>query len=192
MIKRRITIELAFIVIFMPSITFAEPETRINTVYYMVDGDTAESIWADIIAKSPVEQNGERHVAQTRWNVGWQFWWVDSGDACEITRVTSSLDVSYTLPRLRQNPSVSDQLTARWNTYSAALFEHEQGHKDLGFRAAVEIENRIKEIGSRRSCKQLELEANEIGNSVIANYSQIEKEYDRSTNHGLNTGAVFP
>ena len=35
-------------------------------------------------------------------------------------------------------------------------------------------------------------DANEIGKNVIAKYSRIEKDYDRTTNHGLNTGAVFP
>jgi len=47
-------------------------------------------------------------------------------------------------------------------------------------------------MASRNSCEQLESDANEIGKSVIAKYSRIEKDYDRTTNHGLNTGAVFP
>ena len=42
------------------------------------------------------------------------------------------------------------------------------------------------------SCEQLESDANEIGKSMIAKYSRIEKDYDRTTNHGLSTGAVFP
>jgi len=170
----------------------AEAETRVNNVYYMVSGNTAEDIWADLIAKSPVQQNAKRHVAHTKWNVSWQFWWLDSGDSCEISKVTTNLDVTYTLPRLKQTSSMPDSVIAHWNKYYSALFEHELGHKDLGSRAAIEIENQILNMGPRDGCEQLEFDANEIGKNVIDEYSRIEKDYDRTTNHGLKTGAVFP
>ena len=83
-------------------------------------------------------------------------------------------------------------MTAHWEKYYAALFEHEQGHKDLGVKAALEIENQLLNMGSRRSCEQLELDANKMAKDVVDKYSRLEKEFDRSTNHGLNTGAVFP
>jgi predicted secreted Zn-dependent protease len=85
-----------------------------------------------------------------------------------------------------------DSVITRWDKYYAALFDHELGHKDLGSRAAAEIENQVLNMGTRSSCEQLESDANEIGKNVIAKYSRIEKDYDRTTNHGLNTGAVFP
>ena len=83
-------------------------------------------------------------------------------------------------------------MVADWDTYYAALFDHELGHRNLGSRAAAEIENQVLNMGTRDSCEQLESDANEIGKSVIARYSRFEKDYDLTTNHGLNTGAVFP
>jgi len=183
---------LLLIFCLLPSTTLAEPETRINTVYYQVDGNTAEDIWNDIITKSPVKENGKQHVAYTRWNVNWKFWWYDHGSSCEIDKVTTKLDITYTLPRLKQSDSIPQSLTAHWEKYYAALFEHEQGHKDLGVKAALEIENKLLNMGSRRSCEQLELDANNMAKDVVDKYSRLEKQYDRSTNHGLNTGAVFP
>ncbi len=176
----------------LPLAATAEVETSVNNVYYMVEGDTARDIWADVLAKSPVRQNGKQYTANTRWNVSWQFWWRDNSNSCKISRVTTRLEVTYTLPRLNRTSSVPDSVVAEWDAYYAALFEHELGHKDLGSRAAAEIENQILNMGVRGSCEQLESDANEIGKSVIARYSRIEKDYDRETNHGLNTGAVFP
>jgi predicted secreted Zn-dependent protease len=176
----------------LPAVLFASTKPRINTVYYMVAGNTADDIWTDIIAKSPVKENGRQHVAYTRWHVNWQFWWSDNGSSCEISKLTTKLDVTYTLPRLKQSSSIPQSVTAHWEKYYAALLGHEQGHKDLGIKAAIEIEDKLSTMGPRRSCKQLELDANTMGKSVIDKYSKIEKEYDRSTNHGLNTGAVFP
>jgi predicted secreted Zn-dependent protease len=176
----------------LPVAAIAGTETRVNNVYYMVEGETAEEIWADVLAKTPVHQNGKLYAAQTRWDVNWQFLWLDNGNSCRISTVTTGLEVTYTLPRLKQAPSMPDSVVAHWDKYYAALLDHERGHRDLGSRAAAEIENRLLSMGTRGSCEKLESEANEISKSVIAKYSRIEKDYDRTTNHGLNTGAVFP
>ena len=176
----------------LPLAAIAGTETRVSNVYYMVAGETAEDIWTDVLAKTPVYQNGKRYAAHTKWNVSWQFWWLDKGNSCEITRVTTGLEVTYTLPRLKQTSSIPDSVVAHWDKYYVALFKHELGHKDVGSKAAIEIENKIYNMAPRNSCEQLESDANEIGKSVIAKYSRIDKDYDRTTNHGLNTGAVFP
>lgn len=176
----------------LPLAAIAGTETRVNNVHYMVAGETAEDIWTDVLAKTPVYQNGKRYAAHTKWNVSWQFWWLDKGNSCEITRVTTGLEVTYTLPRLKQTSSIPDSVVAHWDKYYVALFEHELGHKDVGSKAAIEIENKIYNMAPRNSCEQLESDANEIGKRVIAKYSRIDKDYDRTTNHGLNTGAVFP
>lgn len=184
---------LLFPVFFsLPQAVIAGTETRVNNVYYMVEGKTAEDIWTDVLAKTPVHQNGKRYAAHTKWNVSWQFWWLDNGNSCEISKVTTGLEVTYTLPRLKQTSSMPDSVVAHWDKYSAALFDHELGHKDLGSRAAIEIENKILNMAPRDSCERLESDANEIGKSMISKYSRFEKDYDRTTNHGLNTGAVFP
>jgi predicted secreted Zn-dependent protease len=174
------------------STALAEPEISINRVYYSIEGGSADDILADIHIKSPVQHNGRRHTAQTRWHVNWRFWWHDNGDSCKITRVTTTLDVVYTLPRLKTGSSMPEDLLARWEAFNTALLEHEQGHKDLGVRAANEIENRISAMEPKDSCSRLEQDANRIARDVIDEYSRIEEEYDRSTNHGINTGAVFP
>lgn len=192
MILHNHTTLLLLVFCSLPLAAIAEAEIRVDSVYYTVEGHTAEHIWADVIAKSPVQHNGRQHVAHTRWNVNWQFWWLTDGNSCEISKVTTRLDVTYTLPRLRQTPAMPESVIAHWDKYYSALFDHELGHKDLGARAVTEIENQISNMGPRGSCEQLESDANEIGKNVIEKYSRIEKDYDRTTNHGLNTGAVFP
>jgi predicted secreted Zn-dependent protease len=186
------TILLFLLLFLLPLTTFAKPELKTRNIYYTVSGNSAEDIWADIRKKSPVKHNGKLHVAYTKWNVNWQFWWLEKAELCEITRVKTIVDVAYTLPRLKQTAAMPDALSSRWQQYHAALLDHEQGHKELGMKAANEIENTISNMEPHTTCKQLEQAANEMGKEIINKYSKIEKDYDRSTNHGLNTGAVFP
>ena len=180
------------LLLVLPLTTFARPDIKTRNTYYIVSGNTAADIWADIIKKSPVKHNGRMHVAYTKWNVNWQFWWLENEDSCEITRVKTILDVAYTLPRLEPASAIPEALTSRWEQYNAALLSHEQGHKELGMKAAIEIENAISSMTPHTTCEQLEQAANDMGKEIIKKYSKIEKDYDRSTNHGLNTGAVFP
>jgi len=192
MVIHKLTVLLSPLFFLLPLTAFAKPELKTRNIYYTVSGNTAEDVWADISRKSPVKHNGRLHVAYTKWNVNWQFWWLEKAESCEITRVKTVLDVTYTLPRLEQTAAMPDGLSRRWQKYHAALLDHEQGHSDLGMKAASEIENAISSMASHTTCKQLEQAANEMGKEIIDKYSKIEKDYDRSTNHGLNTGAVFP
>ncbi|PCI43535.1 MAG: hypothetical protein COB41_06815 [Proteobacteria bacterium] len=45
---------------------------------------------------------------------------------------------------------------------------------------------------ARRTCKQLETDANRIAEGIIEKFKIIEKDYDSHTNHGMNDGAIFP
>jgi predicted secreted Zn-dependent protease len=157
----------------------------------MVSGKTIDAIKTDIRKKSPVKHNGRLHVAYTKWNVNWRFWWLESSDACKITRVATTLDVAYTLPKLEHPAAMPADLLERWEKYYSALYDHEQGHKDLGLKAATEIEQTISDMEPRKSCSQLERDANKLAKAVISKYSRLEKAYDRTTNHGLNTGVVL-
>jgi predicted secreted Zn-dependent protease len=191
MARDHITVLTYGILSLMPFASSAVPDLKTRNIYYMISGKTIDAIKTDIRNKTPVKHNGKLHVAYTKWNVNWRFWWLELPDACEITRVATTLDVAYTLPKLEHQAALPAKLLARWESYFSALLDHEQGHKDLGMKAATEIEQTISNMEPRTSCSQLERDANELAKTVISKYSRLEKEYDRTTNHGRNTGVIL-
>ena len=191
MARHYITVLICAVFLLMPFASPAVPDIKARNIYYMIGGKTIDAIKTDIRKKTPVKHNGKRHVAYTKWDVNWRFWWLESTDACKITRVATTLDVAYTLPKLEQQSAMPAALLERWENYYSALFDHEQGHKDLGLKAATEIEQAIANMEPRTSCSQLERDANELAKAVISKYSRLEKEYDRTTHHGRNTGVIL-
>ncbi|WP_339138765.1 MAG: DUF922 domain-containing protein [Candidatus Electrothrix sp. GW3-4] len=160
--------------------------------YYRVSGSTAREIRNDLDRKTPVNEKGKKYDAYTTWLVHWKYHWNASEDQCRITQVSTTVDVQYILPKLKRSAPLPKALVNKWERYLRALLQHENGHKDIGVRAANEIEEKIRNMKPRRTCQQLELDANRLGHKVLDKYLIIEDEFDRTTNHGGNDGAIFP
>jgi predicted secreted Zn-dependent protease len=182
----------ALLLLCLPLGADAEPTVSVTKEYYFVDGRTAQEIRNDLNAKTPVRQNGRKYDAHTKWNVDWHFWWRKKPGSCEISKVTTEVAVKYTLPELRDNYSIQNDLKEKWESYNRALVRHEEGHKDLGVNAARAIENGIWSLDPRHTCEQLEVDSNGIGHAIIEEYRILETKYDRETNHGMSEGAIFP
>ncbi|MCW8964999.1 MAG: DUF922 domain-containing Zn-dependent protease [Gammaproteobacteria bacterium] len=181
-----------FVLGFFSSYAIAESVVEIEKKYYLVSGQTEKEIRNDLDEKTPIHEGGKSYDAYTKWDVTWRFWWNESTVSCEITKLTTKVDIKYTLPKHAAAESLGTRLKKRWKTYQKALIKHEEGHKDFGINAAKGIENRIMTMGARASCDQLEEDANKIGYSVLEEYKLREKNYDRETNYGMNDGAIFP
>lgn len=163
----------------------------IDTIYYSVYGTTAHALRQDMNAKNPINESGNKHDAYTSWTVKWHFNWYIQDKQCHIKNVTTQVDVALTLPKWESRSHSNTILIHQWDRYYQALTTHENGHKEFGINAAAEIKNKLSFLSSR-TCQTLEKEANTLGREIINKYIDIEKEYDRKTNHGINNGAAFP
>lgn len=170
----------------------ADPTVKETTKYYKVNGSSAGQVRKNMTAKSPIVFEGKKFDAYTKWDVSWNFFWEEGNDICSITSVETTVTVSFTFPKWIDYYNADVALQQQWDQYMEALVEHEHGHKNIGVAAAEEIEEELLEIDSFSTCSQLERAANKRGHEIINKYVDIEKEYDKKTNHGMNTGAVFP
>ena len=185
-----IALTLTLLIISKPAVSAPTIKSKIN--YYLVSGKTANKIRKNINRKTPIHQNGKSYDAYTKWFVKWNYWWDQSKNSCEITKVKTNINIQFTLPKLKITSALPKPLKRKWENYMKALSRHEDGHKQISLRAANEIERKILNMSPRRTCKKLEIDANNIGNKILKKFIRIEKEYDRKNNHGMNDGAIFP
>ena len=171
---------------------FAEPDIEINKKYYTVSGTTAAEIRASLTSNSPVTYKGRKHDARTDWQVSWNYYWNETPRECKLTSINTSLEVSYTLPRLTTHAKLEEPLKSRWNNYYDALLKHEEGHQNFGIKSVREIEATLHALGPRKDCDTLQKDANSAGHRILKKYAKLEKAYDKETNHGIKNGAVFP
>jgi predicted secreted Zn-dependent protease len=171
----------------------SEPVVKRNTVHYEVGGATAEDIRAELNGLGPTGQVEKRRFdAHTRWHVKWTYRYRNVGQDCAIARVSTTVDVTITLPRLKADASRPAELTRAFEEFAAKLLLHEDGHAQTGIDAAKQIEAAMLAIKPHPTCDALGRAANALGHALIKEANQKDIEYDARTQHGRTQGARFP
>ena len=170
----------------------ADPVVHLENAYYSVNGETADSIYEDMIRQSPFRRTGRDYVAETSSRFNWKYTTLESQTSCTLTDVAVEVAITVTLPQL-QNPVELDQaLLENWQQYVESVRLHEQGHVDYALEAAYNLEQKIRVVPSQASCSVLEDLIRQAGKVVMDEYTSRDEAYDSETAHGISTGSAFP
>lgn len=125
-----------------------------------------------------------------RWRVRWEFRYQSGAGSCEIIASTVYLESTVTLPRWRDRERADSALIAEWDRYIGALRTHENGHRDIAYRAAGEIQRALRRVRGP-ACGMVSAEANRIAGAILQRHQRLNREYDEETRHGEAQGASW-
>ena len=178
---RRIFVFFIFLIL---STAQAEPVINIDFKHYDIFPTSIGDFRREMDKRSPIRRYGKTYKGHTRWKVKWNYEWYKKDGICNITSVSTKLNVTYTMPRLAARHEVPEPVYQYFFDYYTKLFEHEQGHMNSGLCAARDIEKAILNFGSFKSCTRLSNAATAVGRKIIKQYGKLDSEYDRITDHG--------
>ena len=154
---------------------------------YPVHARPGQTLREALNAATPITSGGQRFHGYTHWNVRWNFWWQqDTAGRCRITRVRTRLQSRIQMPELATGTVAQTAAFARYHT---ALYQHELGHVEFGRKAAQAIDRGIAALPLAPDCPTLEQQANALGQRLLAEQVQQERDYDQRTRHGATQGA---
>ena len=159
---------------------------------YAIKGATPAELRREMNARGPQGVGGRRFDGYTRWYVSWRYRYSNTGSACAIAAVTTSVKITITLPLWSDESGANSAPRRHWSRYLAALEMHEQGHRRHGVDAAHEIDSAIAVMPPAQTCDALGSQANALGKGILSKYNQRDLDYDRDTRHGATQGARFP
>ncbi|AIE74944.1 MULTISPECIES: DUF922 domain-containing Zn-dependent protease [unclassified Synechocystis] len=174
-----------------PVNTTAEPAVQIEYKYYSIYPKNKWDLNRELDQRSPIIFQGKRYRGYTQWLVRWQYRWWSTAQDCKITNVTTNLNVTYTLPRIPPNHPAEPETRRVFGRYLAALFKHEENHKNSGLYAARAIEKALLNLGSFPNCQSLQTRAESIAQQIVYQYRQRDLDYDRQTDHGRKEGIMI-
>jgi predicted secreted Zn-dependent protease len=165
----------------------AEVHEKLTQSQYDVRGDDHSSLLSVLNAATPIVFEGKKYHAFTSWSVRWNFrWFAEADGRCRITSAAIDLTSNMRLPNLIGG---STQQRQAFYPYLSALRTHESGHYQLGKDAADAIDRGIQGLQVAVTCRELERNANVLGDRLLAEYRTRERQYDQSTDYGKTQGA---
>jgi predicted secreted Zn-dependent protease len=156
---------------------------------YEVEQAPGASLLSSINRVSPIRQNGKVYHGYTVWRIDWHFRWKSlSNGFCALESVNTKLTTTMTLPKLRKTRVA---VVNEFNTFLDALTVHEEGHKQISRKGALDIDTAISQLPPQPDCKTLEFKANNVGNAIVERAKTEQIEYDAATEYGCTQGACL-
>jgi len=154
-----------------------------TVLYYDITGSTAEDLRSQMDFLGPIDDNGKRYDALTRWYIRW-CWPGFSQSPCELDKATVWYEIKVIFPCWVQFKDASPKLVAQWEEYIVALAEHENGHADYIVKNYQSVAIAIMNA----NC----LTAESAAQAALVPLRKHDDEYDAITDHGRTQGARFP
>ena len=182
-----------FLSLFLLLLSFTVAAEAIESVeykYYEISPRTPYEIKPELMRRSPIRAGSGSYNGHTDWYIDWNYTTAPGPYGCQLTNIQTKVHVIHILPVLSEH--VTDKQTIEvFNKFNDALTKHEKNHGNHGLSAAREMDKIFHEIEPQQNCRSLARMVDGIGNSIIQKYTQMDDEYDRTTNNGEAEGAVI-
>jgi predicted secreted Zn-dependent protease len=171
-----------------PDVKVEEPVIR----PYDISGTTLAELNAAAQRSGPVSKaTGARVWGMCTWRVTWNFSRGGGEGNCRIEKFTITVGATIDLPRWTNRDAAPGSVRSSWDRFAAALRLHEDGHKDIGVRAANDLSGRLSALPAEKTCAELDRKVVALGDTVLSEYRRLDQAYDRSTDNGATQGATL-
>lgn len=163
--------------------------TKVTVEHYEASPATPRDFSRAFFAATPIQVEGKPYLGQTHWHVYWDYKTQPVGSLCRVQSVSTRTEIRYIMPRLGNEATLPVDTVRRFRDYYSHLLVHEEGHGDSGRQAADDIRSALTQLAPQARCEDLGPLVERTAQGVIARYSQRDKDYDLSTQHGRSQGA---
>lgn len=160
-------------------------KTTVDIDYYEIYASDAREVFSQIASKG---SNG--FAAHTDWAISYQYTTSQRSGNCRLVSNDISLSIEYLLPKWKNEVFADLALQSRWKDWYKNLVAHEEQHGAHGEAAYESISRQFDQLDSEPSCEDLSAELASIVSITLAEYADIDDEYDRLTQHGTTEGAA--
>ena len=162
--------------------TLAEVEIEESTmVYFPIFGTTPRELQDSIRANGPYSQIVKQHVnAQIGWRLNWKFDYIRDRGQCRIGKFKIILSTEITFPKWMNPEAADESVRSLWNSVAKDIRTHEDGHKAIGVEGANVLARRLRALPPFDTCEELNAEITREGKRIYAEYSLLNRAYDRT------------
>lgn len=160
--------------------------------YYEVNGCSEDELQHDIKNKCFTWSDGKKYDSLTLWDVTWDHGFKRAPNVCSTASFRVTLEIIFRYPRWTKPDDAPRPLMEKWDHYLKNLAIHENGHRDMAVKAATELTLAVAQLPPAATCDDLNREVRALSNNRMKKLTEEQNEYDKTTDHGVTQGALFP
>ncbi len=128
--------------------------------YYRINGKSAQDFALAMSRKGPYSRQHRRRAWATAGReLSFQLERRKSRGKCAVKRAKVSMEITYTLPKLRSKSRVPKRELKKWRLMLGLLKKHEQTHGRFYRELARKAQKSLRRLPTASSCRQLEQSA---------------------------------
>lgn len=154
----------------LASCTSVGERTTVSIAYYTVSGETFGDLDRDIKLHGPNVTGVGKALASTDLRMLPDIQYQYKGGKCAVANARINVKARVTLPRHRNEQRLKEDLARAWDNLEEYARLHEAVHLAIADRYALKIEDALKALFPRETCKQ-------IRNDVEEEFSVLFKEH---------------
>ncbi|MCO6390647.1 DUF922 domain-containing protein [Aliihoeflea aestuarii] len=169
----------AVAILFSAMVTADAASVSRSYSYFTIGGRTLGEIETELQKRGPeLGTTGSRHPGATRMAFTTRIGYQEEGGLCSVSQASVDIAAEVFLPRWRNRDGAEMDTTLMWDTLSADIRRHEEGHIVIARRYALDIERALLDIRNAASCEDAASTAEGISRRMLAEHDAEQARYD--------------
>ena len=147
--------------------------------YFSIGGQTLSEIETELQRRGPIlGSTGNRHPGATRMEFKTRIGYQESGRRCSVSEADVQISADVHLPRWRNRSGAQLDTALMWDTLSADIKRHEEGHIVIARTFAQRMEQSLLGVRNAASCEEAAATAEGISKRLLAEHDAEQARYD--------------
>lgn len=169
----------AVAMLFSATITVDAASVSRSYSYFTIGGRTLGEIENELQTRGPqLGTTGNRHPGATRMEFRTRIGYLEENGRCSVSQANVDIAAEVFLPRWRNRRAAETETALMWDTLSADIRRHEEGHIVIARRYALDIERSLLNVRNVASCEEAAERAEGISRRMLAEHDAEQARYD--------------
>ncbi|WP_158684705.1 DUF922 domain-containing protein [Pseudoalteromonas sp. T1lg48] len=177
---------LILVVMFLSLPAYGKLDVRQSTQNYPVYADVLSELLVAVDSASPVKRGTRVEHGYTHHQIGWEFWFNSRARQCQVNKLTTRVEIEYTLPKL---DSYSEAVKKLWSRWYPHLAEYQRKQGVMIIAAAERLDKQLEALPQLGNCRILEQQAQRISEQVQNELALALEQLQQQTEFGRSENA---
>lgn len=172
-------------------------EVRPIYEYYTIKGTTSYELYLQLQKLGPKatvsKATGKKikPIANMQMTIERHYQAKETSKSCKLINIKSVAIPTFVYPQWERPENPLKATVEAWEKMIKNLKIHEVGHKDIAMKGVTEMQQVLESVPAYPTCDELKKVTDEKADEIDNKYVEMNKQYDKDTEHGIKQGVTL-